>query len=339
MSTRRILSIDGGGIKGVLPAAFLATVEDVTGKRVLDHFDLIAGTSTGGIIALGLALDRPASRLLDLYTKYGGSIFAQDEGEPLSFFTAASRRCRELYRSVRGLRGPKYEPEVLRRVLKAEYGDAHLGDCRTRVVIPAFDRNRRDLYVFKTAHHERLRSDWPHLALDVALATAAAPTYFPEHSLSNGISLIDGGVWANNPVGLAVVEAIGVLGWEPESLRVLSIGCTEDLLRIPAGVGKAHVETIIDVFMLGQSRAAMGTAKLLTGHMSGRHRVYRYQEVVPRGTYAMDSSRQIRELRGLGTSLARHSLEEVLSVFFESPREPFLPLHGAVPAPAQTRHE
>jgi patatin-like phospholipase/acyl hydrolase len=215
VSVRRILSIDGGGIKGVLPAAFLATIEDVTGERVLDHFDLITGTSTGGILALGLALDRPASRLLELYTQHGARIFAQDDGPRSSIFSTASRRCRDLYRSVRGLLGPKYEPDALRGVLEEEYGGARLGDCQTRVVIPAFDRQRRDLHVFKTAHHERLRSDWPQLAVDVALATAAAPTYFPEHSLGNGISLIDGGVWANNPVGLGVVEAIGVLGWEP----------------------------------------------------------------------------------------------------------------------------
>jgi hypothetical protein len=123
------------------------------------------------------------------------------------------------------------------------------------------------------------------------------------------------------------------------SLRVLSIGCTEDLGRIPAGAGKAHAETIIDVFMIGQSRAAIGTAKLLTGHMSGKHRVYRYQEVVPKGTYALDSARQVQELRGLGTSLARQALQEILPVFFESHREPFVPVHGKSQEPPPTRQE
>jgi len=73
---KQILAIDGGGIKGVFPAAFLAKIEETTGKRIVDHFDLIVGTSTGGIIAIGLALGLPASEILQFYESYGPKIFA-----------------------------------------------------------------------------------------------------------------------------------------------------------------------------------------------------------------------------------------------------------------------
>ena len=93
-----------------------------------------------------------------------------------------------------------------------------------------------EVYIHKTAHHPRFERDYRERVVDVALATAAAPTYFPTHRSAAGLPLIDGGMWANNPTGLATVEAIGVLGWERTSLRVLSLGCTEEPVDARAAI-------------------------------------------------------------------------------------------------------
>ena len=253
---RKILSIDGGGIKGVVPASFLATIEEGASRRIVDHFDLIVGTSTGGIIALGLGLGLNANEILKFYEEHGSEIFDQAQGEGvLAGLFRGSRRI------VRGLRGPRYEATALRTALEEVFGERTLGESSTRLVVPAFDRTRGVVYLFKTAHHPRLKTDWKEKVVDVALATAAAPTYLPEHQLPNGIHVLDGGIWANNPTGLAVVEAVGLLGWKPAELQVLSLGCSQEPAAVPRNPGwlKAAAR-ITEFFMRGQASASMGTA-------------------------------------------------------------------------------
>lgn len=334
MATRRILAIDGGGIKGVIPAAFLATVEQGTGRRVVDHFDLIAGTSTGAIIALGLSLRLSAEEILAFYENEGPHIFGQ-EGAGASAWRKSLAFARGLGRSLRRTVLPKHDPTALRIALQGAFGDSLLGDCETRVVVPAFDRERRDIHVFKTAHHERFGLDWKERAVDVAMASAAAPSYLPGHRTEIGISFIDGGVWANNPVGLAVVEAIAILGWEPESIRVLSLGCSEAPFRIPEDGGLTGLALkIADIFMLGQSRGALGTAKLLLRQSGPDKRLFRYQHASGPGDFQLDGTTKIETLKGLGVGLARHALPEVSRAFFSEARDRFVPFH---PPPEQQK--
>lgn len=325
---RRILCIDGGGIKGAMPAAFLACIEEATKKRVVDHFDLIAGTSTGGILALGLGLGMPAKELLGFYLDKGPGIFGQEIFPGASWFRRAVSRLRHKARSVAQLAVPKYRPAALRAALNEAFGERRLGDSQTRLVIPAFDRQRCQVHIFKTAHHERLATDWTHSAVDVALATAAAPTYLPSHRLESGISLLDGGIWANNPTGLAVVEAIAILGWDPSQLRVLSLGCTEAPSAPAEESGVVGLVTrMADLFLLGQSRGAMGTAKLLMGAEDAHERLLRLQHVATPGEFGLDAVSAIPALQGIGASMAREALPVVTANFFEEPREPFLPLY------------
>jgi hypothetical protein len=199
-----------------------------------------------------------------------------------------------------------------------------------RLVIPAYSIGTRSVYVFKTAHHQRFEVDHKQKAVDVALATAAAPTYFPAHALADGALLLDGGVWANNPTGMAAVEAVSVLGWPSESLRILSLGCTEPLYSCPPRAGRIDFALSLNTFFQqGQSIASLGTAKLLSGHTESLPKLFRYSLDVAEGKINLDSASAIGELAGLGSAIARTALPAVRDVFLDERAEAFTPFHGA----------
>ena len=318
---RRLLCIDGGGILGTFPAAFLAELEQHLDHPIGSYFDLIAGTSTGGIIGVALALGHPASEILGLYEERGPEIFGKDRGGFGTFLARKLRGVRWLYRN-------KYDSDALRDALRNVLGDRQIGHARTRLLVPAWNPVARSVYIYKTAHHPRLKTDYRSHAVDAALATAAAPTYFRQHITQHDVGLLDGGVWANNPVAIAVVEAIGVLGWAAEDLHVLSLGCLEETYTVPkwGGLGTLGAKAI-KLFMDGQSHGAMGMAKLLTGHEHGRHAVYRINHTVPCNAYRMDDSRATRDLKGLGHAKGRDRLPVLEPVFFDAPVEGFTPVY------------
>jgi patatin-like phospholipase/acyl hydrolase len=184
-----VLSIDGGGIRGIIPALVLAEIEERTGRRVAELFDLIAGTSTGGILAcaLGAPGARPAAELVDLYRARGPEIFRD------SLWQRAV--------SGAGLLNEKHDHAALDGVLSGYLKDAWLSEATTRLLVTSYDLEAREPYFFKSWRPER---DAPLTA--VARATSAAPTYFEPLAL-DGRSLVDGGVFANNPAMCAYAEA------------------------------------------------------------------------------------------------------------------------------------
>jgi predicted acylesterase/phospholipase RssA len=313
VKTYRILSIDGGGIKGVFPASLLAAVEKALAGPVGSYFDLIAGTSTGGIIALGLGLGFRAAELLEFYETLGPQVFGGNRAK--------------LWLRHWGL--SKYDSAPLRRALEGKFGTRRIGDSLTRLVIPSMNVETGKVYIYKTAHHPHLETDYRVPAVEAAMATASAPTYFPTHLSSSGVPLIDGGVWANNPVGMAVVEAVGVLGWPRDQLRVLSVGCTVTPFSVgarrKAALGKIPwAAKVADVFMAGQSSASLGTAYVLAGHEN----VMRINPTVPAGRFELDTHGEIRGLRGLGESEAREALPKLKATFFQQPAEAFAPCYS-----------
>ena len=184
----QILSLDGGGLRGIFSAAILARLEEDLDTSIVDHFDLIAGTSTGGVIALGLGLGMRPRQIVEFYTRLGPRVFRNPLG----------------LRSARQLLRAKYAPGPLRSALADVFGDRTFGQSTKRLVITSYNLGTDDVYLFRTAHHPRLVRDWRERAVDVAMATSAAPTYLPGFPLS-GTRLVDGGVWANNPAMVAVV--------------------------------------------------------------------------------------------------------------------------------------
>jgi hypothetical protein len=310
--TRRLLCIDGGGIKGVFPASFLATIEESVGTPIADYFDLIVGTSTGGIIALGLGLGLSANDLLRFYQERGPAIFNGNGNV---------RWLRQWFRA-------KYNPEPLRQSLSEVFGSRRLGDSRKRLVIPSFNVETGEVHVWKTAHHPRLERDYLRSVVEVALSTGAAPTYFPTYKALCGTPLIDGGVWANNPVAIATVEAIGVLGWQASELRILSLGCTTTPFNIDWG--RKHslgvfgwATKVIDLFMTAQSVSAIGMTQHL---LPDRNNLVRISAMVGKNRFELDRVSEIPSLRGMGACEARKALPQLRPTFFTEPvREDFSP--------------
>jgi patatin-like phospholipase/acyl hydrolase len=318
----RILSLDGGGIRGVFPAAFLARLEEHLEYPISRYFDLIAGTSTGGIIAIGLGLGLSAADILKLYVEQGLAIFDQEHN-------VIENWVRQKLRGMAHLLVTKQSSEPLRRALESVLGRRKLGESRTRLVIPAWHPVLERVYIYKTAHHPRLETDYRQPAIDAAMATAAAPTFLKPHMTESAVELVDGGVWANNPIGVAAIEAIGMLGWPGDRLNILSIGTINEPGKLPRLRGKLPMAaSVTRLFMAGQAHSALGTAKIITGDVHHRKAIWRIDQTAPEGRYTLDNARRISEMRDRAFAEAREQLPELRRHFFDAPADEFVPFHA-----------
>lgn len=206
----------------------LAALEKDTGHRCIDHFDLIAGTSTGAIIALGLGQGLSAAEIVEFYTKHGPTIFPS---------TSMARRWSGV---VRHLFQRKHSRRALQAALTQVLGERKFGESLRPLVM----QSAGGYFLLKTAHHEHLRHDYDAPAVEVALATPAAPTYFAAARFPNhgNNSYVDGGVWANSSALAALVDAVHFLGQRLEDVDILSIGTT----TTPFNVAERHRSGILD---------------------------------------------------------------------------------------------
>lgn len=221
--TYKILSIDGGGIKGLYTATLLARFEREFGP-LHQYFDLVCGTSTGGIIALALAAGIPVSRIMSFYKEHGPSIFP---------YKSKIRRKMNFLKSL-GIRS-KYSDEKLRKHLTEVFGDLRIKDCHTTVLIPSVNITDGSPYIFKSDHVKPLCRDNERLLTEVALATSAAPTYFPIAEVADcGEQFVDGGLWANNPSLLGIQEALDYyINQSHRRIALLSIATLHEYTKIP----------------------------------------------------------------------------------------------------------
>jgi patatin-like phospholipase/acyl hydrolase len=196
MARYRILSIDGGGIRGIVTTVLMQRLQATPGlERFLDEVDLVAGTSTGGLLALGIARGLGLEEIRDLYVNDGPKIFDDSWLDDLL--------------DLGKLRGADYEISPMRRVVKRVLGEGTtLGQLRKRVLITAFDMDNEDAEPLKRTWKPKLFHNFPgagndrhELAYKVGMYTAAAPTYFPSVD-----GYIDGGVYANNPAMCALAQ-------------------------------------------------------------------------------------------------------------------------------------
>ena len=192
----RVLAIDGGGIRGLIPALVLTEIERRSGRRIFELFDLIAGTSTGGILACALCAPDPlpAVEVVELYEEEGPEIFS-------------TARWSQRIRSRRaGSLDEKYDSAALDRALERFLADKRLTEAQPDLIVPAYDTAEPGPYFFKSrkARDTPETDDFP-LSL-VARATSAAPTYFEPLEARAARSLVDGGVFAVNPAMSAFAE-------------------------------------------------------------------------------------------------------------------------------------
>jgi len=314
MSSRfQILSLDGGGIKGVFSAAVLAAIEQDLSVTITDHFDLIVGTSTGGIIALGLGLGLSPRQIVDFYMHNGPVIFA-------------GAGC---IRSLQHCFFRKFPQEKLKDALTDPqvFGDKILGQSSKRLVI-TYNLGEDDVYLFKTPHHERLKRDWKVPAWQVALATSAAPSYFPASRHVDNLRHIDGGVWANNPILVGVVEAVSMLAIPLEQIRVLSLGTSDEVVCRPPGLDSGGIlrwaNHAAQVIMRGQSLGAHKQAS----HLLGEEHVTRIDPKVPDGFFFLDSAHMGKELMAKASHESRICMPDIEARFMTHRSTGYVPYYG-----------
>lgn len=215
----KVLSIDGGGIKGLYSSKILEHFEQRFNCNISDYFDLICGTSTGGLIALGLSLNIPVHLISNLYYERGQQIFPQRNSilSLLKQFFLQS----------------KYDNRELERALQEIFKERTISESRCLLCIPAFSLTDGRPFIFKYDHAEgNLCRDGKTRYIDIALATSAAPAYLPIVTIDtyNRKQFIDGGIYANNPTLVGIIEALRYFVGKDkrfQKLMVMSIGSLE----------------------------------------------------------------------------------------------------------------
>jgi len=289
-----VLSIDGGGIRGVIPACLLMELEKRLAKRnkkkpLHRYFDLIAGSSTGGIIAAGLAAPRPGAPaepaatpkdLLSLYQDRGRTIFTRD----------VFRRLREAIADPASLWQEKYDATVLEAELQRQLGTATIHQALTNLVLTAYDiENRRAVFMTNCrAATGKVPDDY--WFWQAARATSAAPTYFEPARVTNRTqnrieTLIDGGVFSNDPAMAAFVEALK-MGYEARNITVVSLGTGYQNRPFEfrevrnwgplSWISPTKGAPIISIFMQGQASTASYQAAALLNGGSSDYKAWRY---------------------------------------------------------------
>ena len=286
----KILAIDGGGIRGVIPATVLMEIEKQTGQRTAELFDLIAGTSTGGILAVGLAkpgaderAQYTAADMRELYLQEGAAIFPKP-AFPLSLLSGVQRPFAE-----------KYASRGIESVLRKYFGDSRLKDSLCNLLVTSYEIQLRRPWFFRS---DRARQDpkYDFPLWQVARATSAAPTYFAPARIANGGDappdswiLIDGGTYANNPALCAYAETRQI---DPDAdILLVSLGTGRHAQAIhyrPGLLGWA--KPILDVVFDGVSRTAEYQMEQLLLPVGGARRYYRFQVNLTDAEDAMDDA-------------------------------------------------
>lgn len=304
----KILSIDGGGIKGLYSAVVLARLEKVFKTLLSDKFDLICGTSTGGILALAIAMKIPMETAVKFYEQKGPIIF--DEQNKRSFLG----KYYLYYKQI--LSKGKYKSIELEAALKEVFGDKKICDSNNLLCIPAYNVSMGQPRVFKKDYAD-LNADDVKSCVEVALATAAAPTYFPIKEI-NDTQYADGGLWANNPTLVGLSEYMFKIAKMPDcdydGVEILSISS----VAFPKGETHKKLDrsfwdwkdSIFDIFPAGQASFESFFFKELIPYLKFPVRYERVQNEMLSGEYSnmitLDnaSAKALKELKVIGKKTA-----------------------------------
>lgn len=325
-----ILSIDGGGIRGIIPAKVLAELESelqqiAPGKKLYEHFDLICGTSTGAILAIAIALGIPASELVKFYKDNAEIIF------PKWYLKIIPRKTRAIITSI-------YSNKKLRKKLEEVYTAANngiapiLNDLKTNVCIPVFNGNDGQINILKTKHHDEYVRDYKLPAHEVALSSASAPIYFPPHTFSfsnehgsgSNVNMIDGGIYANNPSLIGVLEATEKLGQSFSDIRLLSLGTGSGKHIIKSGWKPKDIwywllpkPRLLDIILDSQSQITEQYLIFLKRIASKDKKTFEYMRIqYDLGSDTIDlnasSKHELQRLEAIGDELTKNNLINIL---------------------------
>ncbi len=300
----RILVLDGGGLRGTFTAAVLAKWDDMLkqggGSDLIKHFDLVAGTSTGAILAIGLGLGLTPLEILEFYRHEGPSIFPKK-------------------RALRHWLKSKHDSKTLRETLESVFDDKMLTpDSCCRLVIPTVRAIHGEIEVITTAHNKDRTGFRDITAVEAALASSAAPTYFDEAIVGTDIAVeqfLDGGIWANNPILPALAEAVRHLNIPMDRIDVLSIGTMGNECDFTESLGKGKAgwaPESADLFFSAQEHAASVMAESFLG--SAHH--LRVNQQTP-SEIKLDDTEAIEDMASRGNNVGKDSFSAVRSRFLD----------------------
>lgn len=277
----KILSLDGGGIRGIISAVWLQELQRKLDKPIYETFDLIAGTSTGAILAVALGLGMDPGDILSMYLEKAPLIFPQNK------YKRIAGRISRLFRG-HGFSQPKYDDIILNSILKDILGHSKFGDMKTNIIVPAYDLEHMQSRVFKSWRNEyKDLSSW-----EIVRASAAAPTYLSAYKMvvmGRETHFVDGGVIANNPSMCAVAEAMR-LGSPKEDILLVSLG-TGQGSNVFAGEELEHwgpiqwATNIITVLIDGNNDVQNYHVSMLLNGNS-----FRFQMTLPKENYRLDKA-------------------------------------------------
>jgi patatin-like phospholipase/acyl hydrolase len=302
----RVLSLSGGGFLGLYSAHILAALEERVGRPIGSCFDLIAGTSIGGIIALGLAHEVPAQEIVAALEHHGPMIFSSRPAPQGRF-----EIIRDLFRFALK---PKYKAEHLKIAITETLGTKTLAEAKHAVIVPALNMTKGKPQVFKTPHDPRYEHDWKLASAEIALAASSAPTLFAIAELEDQL-FVDGGLYANSPDLIAYHEATYYMHASPESLYMLSIGTTTGRYSLSQQTGRQFgaSQWMLDSRLLS---AIFGSqqqvAEFVMSHLLGDHYVRldctqaREQERYLKMDVASEAA--IKDIRGLANATVQERL-------------------------------
>ena len=233
-----VLALSGGGYRGLYTVRVLRQLEDRIGKPLSDHFDLITGTSIGGVIALGIAAGIPLEKIEQTFVEHGSEIFPKPITQRQSWLLPHKSIIR-LCRMARALVRPIHKSDGLETVLVDLFGDMQMKDLdKANVAITAANLSTGSPKMFKTPHHEGLDLDRNIRVVDAALATSAAPAYLPIHEIQQTSTFFaDGALMGNAPGLFGWLEAKTRLGASEDEISVLSVGT---LAGVPSVSGSTN---------------------------------------------------------------------------------------------------
>lgn len=200
----KLLCIDGGGIRGIFPIAILLALEEEVGHSIGELFDVVAGTSTGSIIAASVSLNKNMKEIYESYKHFGGKIFTRQAKVGL-------------FKSV-------YSDRSLRHLLKQAFGEVELKDITKPLLIPAVDITHGKPFTHRSNYGHPDCDDLSIKLWDAVLSSCSAPVYFPPNKIGDQYLSIDGGLWANNPSLVCLTEAIHFFQKSMKEINILSIG-------------------------------------------------------------------------------------------------------------------